>query len=191
MLATSFNSYSAVRYISDDIYVFLLAGPGTQYRITGTIKVGAKVDTLKYDAATKFMRVKTKAGKIGWVKKSELQQGLPAKIRLPAIQKQLTNSKKKLSTIADDNKKSQSNNINQLSTQTALIEQLQAEKVSLEQTITSLKARNLELDLLQDTKEDRVKMEWMINGGAVLFFGLLLGLLVPLIPRRKKKKNNW
>ncbi|MCK5820226.1 MAG: TIGR04211 family SH3 domain-containing protein [Psychromonas sp.] len=191
MLAASFNSYSAVRYISDDIYVFLLAGPGTQYRITGTIKVGEKVDTLKYDAATKFMRVKTRAGKIGWVKNSELQQGLPAKIRLPAIQKQLTNSKKKLSTIADDNKKSQSDSINQLSTQTALIEQLQTEKASLEQTITSLKARNLELDLLQDTKEDRVKMEWMINGGAVLFFGLLLGLLVPLIPRRKKKKNNW
>ena len=90
MLAASFNSYSAVRYISDDIYVFLLAGPGTQYRITGTIKVGEKVDTLKYDAATKFMRVKTRAGKIGWVKNSELQQGLPAKIRLPAIQKQLT-----------------------------------------------------------------------------------------------------
>ena len=191
ILATSFNSYSAVRYISDDIYVFLLAGPGTQYRITGTIKVGEKVNTLKYDAATKFMRVKTEAGKVGWVKNSELQQGLPAKIRLPAIQNKLTNTQKKLSSIADDNKKNQSENINQLSMQTTLIEKLQSEKVSLEKTIVSLKARNLELDLLQDTKEDRVKMEWMINGGAVLFFGILLGLLVPLIPRRKKKKSNW
>lgn len=190
-LVLSFNSYSAVRYISDDIYVFLIAGPGTQYRITGTIKVGEKVNTLQYDKASKFMKVKTKQGKIGWVKNSELQAGLPAKIRLPAIQGQLNSSQNKLSSIADKNKKAQSSNMDQLSSQKELIQKLQSEKTALEDTISTLKSRNLELDLLQDTKEDRVKMEWMINGGAVLFFGLLLGLLIPMIPRRKKKMNNW
>lgn len=191
MLATSLNSYSAVRYISDDIYVFLLAGPGTQYRITGTVKVGEKINTLKLDNKTKFMKVKTKAGKVGWVKSSELQQGLPAKTRLPVLQKQLKNTQKRLRTIDQDNKKDQSDNITQLSTQETLIKNLRNDKVSLQETITSLEARNLELDLLQDTKEDRIQMEWMINGGAVLFFGLILGLILPLMPRRKKNKNKW
>lgn len=191
MLATSLNTYSAVRYVSDDINVFLLAGPGTQYRITGAVKVGEKINTLKFDSKTKFMKIKTKTGKVGWVKKSELQQDLPAKIRLPVIKKRLTNTQKKLSSIAEDNKKDQSSKVSQLSTQRALIKKLQNEKISLKETISSLKTRNLELDLLQDTKEDRIQMEWMINGGAVLFFGLILGLLLPLIPRRKKNKNNW
>ena len=72
-----------------------------------------------------------------------------------------------------------------------IVDNLKQDKLQLQQEIVDLKARNLELDLLQETKDSRVKMQWLLNGGGVLFLGLIIGLLIPFLPRRKKRKNNW
>ncbi|WP_019613565.1 TIGR04211 family SH3 domain-containing protein [Psychromonas ossibalaenae] len=190
-LTLSLNVSAATRYVSDDVFIYLHSGPSLDYRIIGTIKVGASVTTLKYDDSTKFMQVKTQAGKTGWVNNKELQKSLPAKTMLPAVQKELKQAQAKLSSIAAENDKTLADKIQSISDKEGLITALESEKIVLQKTIDELKARNLELDLLQDTKDERVKMEWLLNGGGVLLFGLLLGLLIPFIPRRKKRQNNW
>ncbi len=190
-LTLSLNVLAATRYVSDDVFIYLHSGPSLDYRIIGTIKVGASVTTLKYDDNTKFMQVKTQSGKTGWVNNKELQKSLPAKTMLPAVQKELKEAQAKLSTIAADNDKTLADKIQSISDKDGLIATLEDEKELLQLTIDDLKARNLDLDLLQDTKEERIKMDWMLYGGSVLFFGMLVGLLIPFIPRRKKRQNNW
>jgi len=182
---------SAPRYVSDDIYIYLHSGPGIEFRIIGTAKASDKVETLKYDKKTKFMQIKTPRGKVGWVKMSELQKSLPAKLLLPKVQEDLKTAQQKLANIASKNKQKMAKNVDTIRQQNELIANLKDEKSSLQTTILELKERNLELDLLQSTKDDRVKMEWMINGGGVLIFGLVIGLILPFIPRRKKRKENW
>ncbi|WP_028863156.1 TIGR04211 family SH3 domain-containing protein [Psychromonas aquimarina] len=190
-LTLSLNVSAATRYVSDDVFIYLHSGPSLDYRIIGTIKVGASVTTLKYDDSTKFMQVKTQSGKTGWVNNKELQKSLPAKTMLPTVQKELKQAQAKLDSIAAENDKILAEKIQSISDKEGLITALESEKATLQLTIEELKARNLELDLLQDTKDERVKMEWLLNGGGVLLFGLLLGLLIPFIPRRKKRQNNW
>ena len=56
------------------------SGPSLEYRIIGTLAVGTDVNALEYNEETKFMQVKTNAGKVGWVKLSELQQQPPANV---------------------------------------------------------------------------------------------------------------
>ena len=107
------------------------------------------------------------------------------------MQEDLKTAKQKLKNIHDKNKKKMATNIDTIDQQDKLIADLKNEKVSLQKTIMELKEKNLELDLLQSTKKDRVKMEWMINGGGVLLFGLIIGLILPFIPRRKKRQENW
>jgi len=185
------NVNAATRYVSDNIEIYLHSGPSLDYRIIGAIKVGTQLSTLKYDEDTKFMQVRTPAKKVGWVKTSNLQAALPAATLLPAVQKQLEEANKKLETIASDNLKKTQEMTQSFSSKEQRLIDLEKEKVTLQATIADLKARNLDLDLLQSTKADRVKMDWMMYGGSVLFFGILVGLIVPFIPRRKKSQNDW
>jgi SH3 domain protein len=179
-LTLCMNLFAATRYVSDELFIYLHSGPSLDYRIIGTLKVGEPVTTLQYDSKTKFMQVKTEDNKTGWVKNAQLQESLPAKTLLPEIKQQLATAQTKLANIAQENEQ-------------ILQEQMQSitEKEKLLAIIEDLKAQNLELDLLQDTKDERIKMEWMMYGGSVLFFGLLIGLILPFLPRRKKNKNNW
>jgi len=83
LITFSVQSFAEVRYVSDDVYIYMHSGPSLNYRIIGTLKVGTKLNTLKYDEGTKFMQVKSPTGRTGWVKNSELQKSLPAKNLLP------------------------------------------------------------------------------------------------------------
>lgn len=185
------NLLAATRYVSDNIYIYMHSGPSQNYRIIGTIKAGTPVTTLNYDSDTKFMQVKTPRGKTGWVQGKELQEELPAVTLLPEVKKQLEEAQTKLSNIVQENEKTLQENALSMTEKDNLIVNLQNEKKYLQQTIDELKAKNLELDLLQDTKEERIKMEWMLYGGSVLFFGLLVGLIIPFLPRRKKRRDHW
>ena len=185
------NNFAEVRYVSDDLSIFLHSGPSLDYRIIGTLEVGSKVNALKFDKDTKFMQIKSSKGKTGWMKASELQEQMPAKILLPNVQKELKVVQEKLDNIDAINAASLVEKEKVFQQQIILVDNLNQEKSLLQQEILDLKARNLELDLLQETKESRVQMQWLLNGGGVLFLGLLIGLLIPFLPRRKKRNNNW
>ncbi|MFQ3175658.1 MAG: SH3 domain protein [Psychromonas sp.] len=185
------NAAAETRYVSDDIFIYMHSGPSREYRIIGTLDVGSPVTTLKLDKKTLFYQVKTANGKIAWVKSDQLQTTLPANKLLPAIQKELQEAQIKLQNIDQANSEILDQQKQSIIDKDSLIATLMDEKNSLQGTIIKLKAANLELDLLQDTKDERVKMEWMMYGGSVLFIGLLFGLLIPFLPRRKKNNNNW
>ncbi|WP_354622973.1 TIGR04211 family SH3 domain-containing protein [Psychromonas sp. MME2] len=190
-LSLSMNLFAATRYVSDDVSIYEHSGPSLQYRIIGTLNVGTPVETLQYDEKTKFMQIKKANGKTSWVQNRELQETQPAKVLLPKVQLELQQAQQKLANIAQENEQEMQNTVQSLNEKEELIANLMDEKQTLLQTIDELKARNLELDLLQDTKDERIKMEWMMYGGSVLFFGLLIGLIIPFLPRRKKRNNNW
>ena len=190
-LTLSVNSFASTRYVSDDIYIYLHSGPSLDYRIIGTLKVGTEVKTLNYNKDTKFMQVKPVTGRAGWVKLADLQKELPAKNLLPVAQEALRVSEEKLNAINEKNSETLKQKDEDFQEQAELVDHLKQEKSLLVQEVTDLKARNLELDLLQETKDSRVKMEWLLNGGGVLFLGLLIGLIIPFLPRRKKRTENW
>lgn len=185
------TSFAATQYVSDDLTIFMHSGPSLEYRIIGSIQVGTTVQTLKYDKETKFMQVKADNGRIGWVKANEIQKTPPAKSLLPEIQKTLQASQDKLKNININNAKSLSDKEQAILDKDNLIAHLESEKKDLRDSIVDLETRNMQLDLLQDTKDERVKMEWLMYGGSVLFFGMVIGLIIPLLPRRKKRTDNW
>jgi SH3 domain protein len=187
----SVNSFAEKRYISDELFVYIHSGPSLEYRIIGTLKVGTEVNTLKYNKKTKFMQVKSSSGKTGWMKLSELQETLPAKSLLPTVQKELDEAQKALSNISNENDQKLSEKELILQEQISLVTELKIETDRLNNAVIDLKSRKLELELWQETKESREKMNWMLDGGGFLLLGLLIGLIIPFLPRRKKRTNNW
>lgn len=190
-MTSSVNSFAETRYVSDEVYIYIHSGPSLEYRIIGTLKVGTEVETLKYNKNTKFMQVKASTGKVGWMKASELQERLPAKNLLPTVQKELDEALQALENISAENDLKLSEKEVVLQEQISLVAELKAETDRLNNDVIDLKSRKLELELWQETKESREKMNWMLDGGGFLLLGLLIGLIIPFLPRRKKRTNNW
>jgi len=167
------------------------SGPSLEYRIIGTLEVGTSVNALEYNEQTKFMQIKTDAGRTGWVKLSELQRNPPAKVLLPKVQKELKDAQQKLNTINSSHGKALSDKTQEIIEKDKLIAKLQTDKKKLQQSVSELEALNVEQDILEETKESRMRMEWLMFGGSILFFGIIFGLIIPFLPRRKKNTSNW
>jgi SH3 domain protein len=180
------TSFAATQYVSDELSIFMHSGPSLQYRIIGSIEVGTSVNTLEYNSEKKFSKVKLANGQIGWVKSSEIQTEPPAKSLLPDIEKQLEEAQNELDKLNGTGEYEGA-----INDKDNIIAQLDSEKRVLHEKIADLEARNMELDLLQDTKDERIKMEWLMYGGSVLVIGMLVGIIIPFLPRRRKRSDNW
>ena len=191
-LSLSINAASADSYISENIYTYIHSGPGQNYRIIGTVNAGAAIETLKSDDEAKYTEIKTQAGKIGWISTSSLQKALPAITLLPRVQEKLQNAQTKLQNIDKEHALILSEKNQSISGKDRQIRELQNTNKVLEANIKDLEELNSEFNTLLDTKDQRIRMEWLINGGGVLVCGLVLGLLLPFIPRRRKqRRDNW
>jgi len=190
-LIFSSSSFAATQYVTDNLTIFMHSGPSLEYRIIGTLAVGTDVNALEYNEETKFMQVKTNAGKTGWVKLSELQQQPPANVLLPKIQKELAAAKNTLKRANNSHEQTVSNKDQEIIDKDKLIAKLRLEKKALEESVAKLEALNVEFDILKETKESRMMMEWLMYGGSILFFGILFGLILPFLPRRKKSNSGW
>ena len=190
-LLFSSSSFAATQYVTDNLVIFMHSGPSLEYRIIGNLTVGSEVNALEYNEETKFMQVRTKEGKLGWVKLSDLQRQPPANVVLPKIQKELAAAKETLKNANSSNDQTLSAKDQEISEKDEQIIQLELEKKTLEESVARLEALNVEFDILEETKESRMMMKWLMYGGSILFFGIIFGLILPFLPRRKKRNSGW
>ena len=190
-LLFSSSSFAATQYVTDNLSIFMHSGPSLEYRIIGSLVVGTDVNALEYNEETKFMQVKTNAGKLGWVKLSELQQQPPANVLLPKIQKELAAAKNTLKRAKGDHGQTLTAKDQEIIEKDKLIAKLKFEKKALEESVAKLESLNVEFDILKETKESRMMMEWLMYGGSILFLGIIFGLILPFLPRRKKNNGGW
>ena len=61
------------RYVSDNIFTYIHNGPGTQYRILGSVKAGEPLEVKAVNNDAGFTQVVDGRGREGWIKNSELQ----------------------------------------------------------------------------------------------------------------------
>jgi SH3 domain protein len=167
-------------HIADDVYTFYHTGPSNEYRIAGRIRSGEPVEILKRDASTDYVQVKLDNGRTGWLPGDQVTEGQSTLARLPELQAAL--SEKNTTT----------------SQQSQEIEQLRAELADIKgrsQSYTDeLEALNSQIESLNSQIENMDEsnlMRWLTHGGLVALGGVLLGLLIPYFPKRRKRSNDW
>jgi SH3 domain protein len=167
-------------YISDDLTIFMHSGPGTNYRIVGTINAGSQIQTTG-KASNDYSEIIDDKDRVTWVETKYVT-------RQPGLSFVVADLKEKLASI-NGYKDQLDGELNGLMNDMNLIKeeenQLQAElkqvKNELVKTQNKLKG--------QDTA---IKKEWFFNGAIVLGLGLILGLVLPkLFTRRKASMDNW
>lgn len=179
----------ATRWVSEELTTWVRSGPTDGYRIVGTLTAGEPVTVL--ETSGDYSRVENDEGETVWVLSEELQQEPSAQEQLPELQSQVETLEAELASINDTWE-------SRVATMTETLEQR-------EQRIAELEERNRQLDgqtqessatirELQarlDTQEEDLLIRYFMYGGGVAGAGLLVGLIVPHLPRKRRKNDRW
>ncbi|WP_427979225.1 TIGR04211 family SH3 domain-containing protein [Agarivorans sp.] len=190
-LVLAFPALAQTRYISDDLYVFIHSGPSNQYRIIGTVNAGTQINQVDYNQETEYAKITLDNGREGWVEAKFLNRSPGLAAQLEQVKSQLEKSEAALKQQLEQSETASADRVQQIEVQQQQIEQLQASNDQLNERLQQVTEQNVQIQRELDTKDESVQMQWFINGAGVAAGGLILGLILPLIPRRKKRDNQW
>jgi len=167
-------------HISDEVSLFMHGGPGKQYRITGRTNSGDAVEIMQRDGKSKYVKIRTFTGREGWVEGKFVKVGLSIKERLPKLEEKLQTSRNKL-----DQQRSEYDDLNNR------YNTLSTEKNEVLSQIDALNSDIRRLQLELDTRDESNLLRWFTHGGLVALGGVILGLILPMFSRRKKRRDDW
>ncbi|MDF7681652.1 TIGR04211 family SH3 domain-containing protein [Enterobacteriaceae bacterium ESL0689] len=179
------------RYISDELNTWLRTGPGDEYRLQGTINAGDAVSLLQTNDSNGYAQIRDSNGRTAWLPQKYLSTEPSLRTRVPDLENQVKTLTSKLNNI--------DNTWNQRTAE------MQAKVASSDDTINTLQEENQKLkneliiarkkvdlaNLQLDDKQRLIIMQWFIYGGGVLGMGLLLGLILPYLIPRRRRKDRW
>ena len=183
------QSIDGNHWVSEELSTYVRSGPTDGYRIVGTLTAGEPVTVL--ETSGDYSRVESASGDRVWVLSNELQQTQSSRERLPQLEEQVARLEAELGGI----------NETWEGRVTAMTETLEVR----EQRIAELEQRNQQLNSeadragqtirqLQarlDTQEEDLLLRYFMYGGGVAGAGLLLGLIIPFLPRKRRKRDRW
>ncbi|MFO6424316.1 TIGR04211 family SH3 domain-containing protein [Motilimonas sp. KMU-193] len=179
------------QFISDNLIVYIHSGPSTQFRIIGSLNAGSPVTIKQQDSEAEFTQIQDTRGRIGWVESKFVSDEPPALTLLPQLQQELAQTKQTLAEAEQGHNQVLLDKDHTIDQQANEIKQLLEQQALLTQDIEALKLKNETLQTRLDNQSETVQMQWLIRGAAVLGAGIFLGLVIPFLPRRKKKDPNW
>jgi SH3 domain protein len=167
-------------HIADDVYVFFHGGPSNEYRITGRVNSGEPIEILGRNNGTGYVQIKTEGGRTGWVPDQFVATGDSKLIELPKLEQSLQQSR---TTISE-----QAESIERLN---ADLNRLKSENGTYDDQIRSLNTEIRDLQSQIANMDQSNLMRWLTYGGLIAFGGVILGLLMPYMPRKRKRRDDW
>jgi len=199
-----------IKYVSDQLNINMRADKGVGFRIKKILPSGTKLRVIEIDNSG-YSLVKTDNGTSGWVlsrfltkepvARTQLKQAHKITNKLNEEKKLLERELNELKSEKDQLGKTKSNLQQQnkaFLTELDKLRKISARPLQLERENEKLrndlltnesKTRLLqqELQLLKDDSEK----QWFITGAAILFGGILLGLILPKLRSNPQRKQNW
>lgn len=191
LLCISINTQAANRYVSDQLFTYMHSGPSSQFRIIGSVNAGSVVNLIQNNASSGYSKVTDSKGRSGWIDTKFITKKMPASLRLPQVEKALLTARSELKTIGDENKTSLSSKQKTLTNQIKTNNKLASQRQELLNQMKALQLDNSKLQNRIANQSEEVQRQWFIKGAAVIIMGIFIGLVVPHLPRRKKKNDNW
>jgi len=167
LLVAGLPAAAETAWVQDQLTLNVRTGPGTQYRIKGTIKTGESVQVL--DRREGWTQVSTTSSGEGWIPEGFLQPEMPAGMRLEATLSETAGFRDQFGSLTDRVKELESTNA-----------ELTSADADQNSTIESLTRENLEL------KAGARWPEW-ITGATILFVGMVMGAIIQSMNGRRSR----
>ncbi|WP_163559441.1 TIGR04211 family SH3 domain-containing protein [Halomonas sp. NO4] len=176
-------------WVSDELTTWVRSGPTDGYRIVGTLTAGEPVTLL--ETSGDYSRIQNGEGDPVWVLSEELQTEPSAQQRLPELQSQVEALEAELASINDTWESRVAAKSETLEVREQRIAELETRNAQLDREADQSRSTVRELQARLDTQEEDLLMRYFTYGGGVAGAGLLVGLILPHLPRRKRKNDRW
>lgn len=176
-------------WVSDELTTFVRSGPTDGYRIVGTLTAGEPVTVL--ETSGDYSRVENGDGNSVWILSSELQDEPSATQRLPELEQQVDTLTAELEGINEEWERRVAAMTETLEIREQRIAELETRNQQLDSQVSEAQQSMRGLQARLDTQEEDLLLRYFMYGGGVAGAGLILGLLVPHLPRRRKKRDRW
>ncbi|RKZ85144.1 MAG: TIGR04211 family SH3 domain-containing protein [Gammaproteobacteria bacterium] len=196
------------RFVSDQLEITMRTGQGVKFGIRKMLSSGTKLEVIETDPAG-YSKVRTENGADGWVLTRYLSNTPSARNSLAAsVQKvanlelEIAKYKEEIQALSSQNTDASSENLSLTETSQRLGKELDdlrrtaSNSVALDNENRQLKEKLQQIDdqmqsleIENSSLKDSSAKSWFLIGAAVLFGGLLLGLILPRL--RFQKKENW
>jgi SH3 domain protein len=184
--------FAQQRYIADNLFTYMHAGPSNEFRIIGSVNAGDTVQLLTSNKDSGYSQILDPKGRKGWVETRFVTRTESIATRLPKIEEELTTVKAQLTKAQNLADQEQAGLLESLDRRDAKITEMESNYASISSKLTQAQAEVRELRAKLDTQKEDLLLKYFMYGGGVAGAGLLFGLVLPhLIPRRKKKQNGW
>jgi len=193
-------------YVSDQLVITVRTGPSTENAIIGNLVSGDPVVVLENDSDSGYARVRTENDTDGWVLSRYLAEFPIAQDRLVIADRDLAEAEvtiaaleTSVAALADDLAVA-TRRLGEAETATSLLTTDLADIREASENVLSVRDQNESLrrrlnerdeavELLaveNDRLQSRSTRDWFIAGAGVLLAGIVVGLIVPRLRRRRR-----
>ncbi|TKB51442.1 TIGR04211 family SH3 domain-containing protein [Ferrimonas sediminicola] len=189
LLAPQVTAAESNYSISEDIYIYLHAGPGTQFRILGSVKAGIPV-SITGERQGEYVQIIDDRERTGWVKQDQLTQAESFRLAVPRLNEEVASLKQQLEQQQARNGQLQSQ-VDQLNSQLEASQRAAMNtEADLKTTLDTLSAENERLEKENRSMKNSERWQWLQQGGMVAGAGLVLGLIIAYLPRPQRRRRN-
>jgi SH3 domain protein len=169
-----------IRYISDELFTYLHAGPGRNFRILGTVVAGTRVTLLQEDAEKNFVEIIDDKQRTGWIDAEFISVSSSVRALVPGLQQQVEDTKQTI--------QQQRVNNDLLNQQIA---DLTSQNTNLKTKLSDAEKENAKITQTLADFDQTAQMEWFTTGGIVAVISLLLGIILTYLPKKRRRNDNW
>lgn len=167
-------------FISDDVFIYMHTGPGTQFRILGSITAGAPISIIKSSDDGKYTQIRDNKDREGWVQAEFVSQQQSLRTLNPLLQQQVDATKQQITELEQRLEQLNAAAANWQQQKQQLSQQLKSAQIAEQEALASLTG-----------EEERLKIEWMLKGGGLIVAGILFGIVLTFLPKRKRNHGGW
>lgn len=199
------------RYISDDVFIVLHAGPGSNYRWLGRLIPGTELVEQRRSTDGNWAEVRTRRGTLGWVQAEYLASEPPAQARLPAVVRQLEDAQRDGADLRRNLATAQAERDAlraQLDESSAALQRVSEELAQLRQVsgsavetaednrrlVEETTALRMNLNTLRADNQrlqDRVRSSAFIDGALAVLLGVIIAVVVPRLWPKRRASSSW
>jgi len=210
LLLAGAAAHGQTRYISDELIVPLRTGPSIRNAITRNLRAGTQVEVLEQEEESGYSRVRvTDRGTEGWLETQYLAAQPIARDRLAAAERDLQAARGRVAELearveqltaqlerAMGELEAVVEARGELSEELEEVREASADVLAIrdenERLQSELRTNRLEVEQLKLENErlaDRERQNWFVVGAAVLTGGIVIGLVLPSL--RRRRRSDW
>lgn len=208
LLALAAGATGKIVYVIDKPDIHMRTGPSTQNKILRVLTPGAILTVLEEDKVNGYSRVSTEDDLEGWVLSRQVSAEPPSPVQMEAATRKMDsllqeNQELKSEVAALKKQAEESNNAKEdatmeaqrLTNEITLIRQASANTISLLEERNQLQEKSAALEnevenlrREKDTLLEKDSQDWFLKGAAVLFGGIVVGLIAPKLGGRRRQR---